>query len=365
MRIVYIVEAFPLTTNGALVQKVVGLFQRGWDIHLICKGAIAADAWQSNAELHTAARLRQRVYENCATAVAINDQIFALDPDLIIFENARDARLSMYLKEFANSKVAVHFQGEDLGYFAADQQNYYAEIWERADAIFFESKALRQLAQSRGFQIEISHYIVPPILNLSAFPPAEIVAQKQVEEVSRPLRILSMGRLTWHYGYDYALQAVHQLLESGVSCRYRLVGSGPCEAEIRAASHQLALSDKMAMTVDDTDETRTEALAWADVLLHTAVAPCNCQPVLAAQAWQLPVIGSDAGSLPELVADAETGYVLPSRRPDLAAEKLTLLAKDPALRHRLGQAGYTYRLKQPALADYITSLEQIYQEIVA
>ena len=269
----------------------------------------------------------------------------------------------MFLKEFANSRVAVQFQGEDLGYFAPDQKNYYAEIWERADAVFFESKALCYLAQKRGFSTETTHFIIPPTLDLSSYQPADI--DDELEDERRPLRLLSLGQLTWHQGYEDAVASVHLLLAAGLDCEYRIVSEGPCEAEIQDAIQQQGLVKKVMITREEPLALRQESLQWADVLLHTAVAPCNCQPILDAQAMRLPVVCSDAGSLPELVADGQTGFVIPRRQPDLVAEKLIKLAKDRALRQQMGQAALAHRRHQPGQADYMAALEQIYRDIVA
>ena len=64
-----------------------------------------------------------------------------------------------------------------------------------------------------------------------------------------------------------------------------------------------------------------------------------CNAVIEAQAMELPVVTSDAGGLPENVEDGVTGFVVPRRNPAALADKLALLARDPALRRRLGCAG--------------------------
>jgi glycosyltransferase involved in cell wall biosynthesis len=61
--------------------------------------------------------------------------------------------------------------------------------------------------------------------------------------------------------------------------------------------------------------------------------------VAEAMASGLAVVASDRGSIPELTAEGETGFVCdPERGDDFVARLLTLL-RDPALRRRFGAAG--------------------------
>jgi len=60
---------------------------------------------------------------------------------------------------------------------------------------------------------------------------------------------------------------------------------------------------------------------------------------LEAMACGIPVVGSSVGSLQELIADGETGFVIPPNDPDALRDKLGLLAADPGLAKRMGDAG--------------------------
>jgi len=80
-------------------------------------------------------------------------------------------------------------------------------------------------------------------------------------------------------------------------------------------------------------------MAAADMLVH----PCDVDvlPLVVAEAMAagLPVIAADAGGIPEQVVDGETGLLVPPRSPSALAEKMVVLAQDPDLRRRLGEAG--------------------------
>ena len=58
--------------------------------------------------------------------------------------------------------------------------------------------------------------------------------------------------------------------------------------------------------------------------------------VLEAMAHAKPVIATPVGGTAELVADGETGLLVPPRDPERLAEAIRSLAADPELRRRLG-----------------------------
>src|SRR5262249_2502214 len=105
-------------------------------------------------------------------------------------------------------------------------------------------------------------------------------------------------------------------------------------------------------------------IAWADVLLHAAVSEGFCNAVIEAQAMARPVVCTDAGGLPENAVDGETGFVIPRRDPDAMAEKLILLASDPALRKRRGGAGRRRVVERFDRSRQVDSFVQFYRRVL-
>jgi glycosyltransferase involved in cell wall biosynthesis len=79
-------------------------------------------------------------------------------------------------------------------------------------------------------------------------------------------------------------------------------------------------------------------------LLHAADVIClpsnsEVMPIalLEGMSCGLPAVGTRVGGVPECVRDGVDGFLVHPRAPALLAEKLAILARDPALRQRLGQ----------------------------
>ena len=84
--------------------------------------------------------------------------------------------------------------------------------------------------------------------------------------------------------------------------------------------------------------------AWlerADVFVHPARWEGFGLVLLEAMLAGLPVVASEVSSVPEIVADGETGLLVPPGEPDALARAVTAVLADAARRAALGEAGRT------------------------
>jgi colanic acid/amylovoran biosynthesis glycosyltransferase len=183
----------------------------------------------------------------------------------------------------------------------------------------------------------------------------------------QPLEILSVGRIAWEKGYEFALDAVRHVRDAGVPVHYTIVGAGAYEEAVRFAARQHGLLQDGTVTFAGAvgREATTAYYRRADIFLHAALQEGFGNSVIEAQAMALPVVTSDANGLPENVADGVTGFVVPRRDPQALADKVLLLARDPALRTRLGQAGRERAVTHFNLRNYTPQFLQLYQDLLA
>lgn len=107
-------------------------------------------------------------------------------------------------------------------------------------------------------------------------------------------------------------------------------------------------------------------LAAADIFLSLAYAESFGLSVLEGMAAGLPVVGPQAGAIPEIITDGVEGFLIPL--PDFAGgtgEKLSAalsrLASEPELRKKMGQAGQKKAAGKFALPLILKKLEEIYE----
>jgi colanic acid/amylovoran biosynthesis glycosyltransferase len=161
---------------------------------------------------------------------------------------------------------------------------------------------------------------------------------------TRPLRILSIGTLHEVKGQAHLVEACRRLTARGVPVECTFVGDGPDRAALEARVADAGLTGRVRFSGQRTRAELVELLRRADVLAAPSVPTRGGKregiPVvlMEAMAAGLPVVASRLSGIPELVADGESGLLVPPGDPDALAAALARLAADPALRSRLGQA---------------------------
>lgn len=154
------------------------------------------------------------------------------------------------------------------------------------------------------------------------------------------INVLYVGRFEFRKGTDVLLDALPRVLAAAPGVQVELVGRDP--------AHEF---DKRFLERDGAPfAARVKCLGSVDRSeLHTRyracdifVAPSRYESFgliyVEAMAWGKPVIGCRTGGVPEVVRDGATGLLAVAGDVSDLAEKLLTLARDPALRARLGAA---------------------------
>ncbi len=142
--------------------------------------------------------------------------------------------------------------------------------------------------------------------------------------------LISVGRLQWPKDFITFAGALRRLPRE--SFEALVVGDGPDREKIAETANGVL---ELAGNRDDVPE----LLAVSDAFVLSTTSEGLPLAVLEAMAAGLPVVASAVGGVPELVADGETGFLVPSRDEEALGEALGKLIADPDLRRRMGSAG--------------------------
>jgi colanic acid/amylovoran biosynthesis glycosyltransferase len=178
---------------------------------------------------------------------------------------------------------------------------------------------------------------------------------------SPSLRVVGVGTLSWVHGYEWALQAIRQLLDLGIDCQYRIVGDGPYREALSFARSELELEDRVELVGFASKEQLREELRRADVLVDATVVHGQPSAVPEGQAMALPIVVTGRTDVSSAALDSESGFVVEPRDPGVLAEKLALLALDPERRRRMGAAGRRGLLARPAAERKAAAFDRLYR----
>ena len=214
------------------------------------------------------------------------------------------------------ARSAVSFRGFDIGLYSHQHPGCYDLLWQKIDKVHTISDDLYKQAIDLGLDPKTPYEKITPAIN------TEFFKSNVQENLHNPLRILTVGRLTWKKGYEYALKALSLLQEKQINFEYRIVGEGDYREAILYAIHQLGLTDNVILRGQLSPEKVKDEMEWADIYIQPSIQEGFCNAVLEAQAMGLLCIVTNAEGLSENVLDGKTGWVVPKRSPEAITEQI-------------------------------------------
>lgn len=172
-----------------------------------------------------------------------------------------------------------------------------------------------------------------------------------------------LGRLEPHKGIDDLLHATALLLPIQPNLHVEISGDGPERPSLEALAQALGIANHVHFLG------RVPNAANFLRQLDIFVLPSRFEAfgLVAAEAMAVgtPVIVTNAGGLPEVVADGQTGLVVPVDNRPALAQAIGQLAAQPTLRQQLIQAGKQHSQTYFSVARMADETVNLYQKHLA
>jgi glycosyltransferase involved in cell wall biosynthesis len=170
------------------------------------------------------------------------------------------------------------------------------------------------------------------------------------------------GRLVEVKGIEYLLQAVSLLRREFPSVQLEIAGSGPLRETLEAevVRSRLGQHVKFLGWIDDINSVLPR---WS-VFVMPSLDEGFPIAALDAMAAGVPVLATSVGGVPELIQDGTNGCLVPPRDVDALVSRLRVLLCDPALRNRIGLAGFAHARDHFGPDQMIASFAQLYDELL-
>ncbi len=287
-------------------------------------------------------------------------------PDIVhIFFGIPDGPIGWLLKRVYHLPYIISLRGADV---PSDEVKRFSRqyrllrplirwLWHDADALVAVSNGLRSHAEQVTPDVPIE--VISNAIDLSQFTPPR---QKQADG---PVRLLYVGRFTRFKNVETVIQAVKALTELDTGdFELHLVGQG----EQRPHLERLVADLGLARLVHFHDWVPRDQIAdhyrRADVFVTATTWEGMPNTVLEAMACGLPIVGTRASGLTELVHEGVNGYLVPLENINQLAAELARLIDNGYERRRMGRESRKLVERQFAWDQIAAQYVDVYQRVL-
>lgn len=222
-------------------------------------------------------------------------------------------------------KIYNGIRSSRLTWWKERLERYCHNHW--VEGTIFNSYCAADYFVGRGFKKEKALVIPNSFPNISPF------VERACKEVQT---IISVGRFDAAKDYETAIKTIALLCKERNDFRYRIVGYGALEQDIRSWVAGYNISDVTEILINPGNI--PELLNEADVFLMTSLYEGTSNALMEAMNASLPVVCTNVGDNSHLVVDGHTGYVHSIGAAAEMASSLNLLLSDSFTRKAFGEA---------------------------
>jgi glycosyltransferase involved in cell wall biosynthesis len=191
-----------------------------------------------------------------------------------------------------------------------------------------------------------------------ATPAHDLRAELKIEPSRRLVGIISYLRA--YKGHEYFIEAAARVLAHRRDVVFLIVGEGPLEKVLRDLIAARKIGDGIRM-LGFRDDVLNVFRSLDVFVIPTVEADTIPQVLMQALAVGLPVISTTVGSIPDVLADGATGFIVPPRDVGRLAERIERLLDDATAAAEMGRRGCRLVRERYSLDAMLTKLEGVYE----
>ncbi len=148
-------------------------------------------------------------------------------------------------------------------------------------------------------------------------------------------RIATVSRLHESKGHDILLRAIDKAnqklskLDGSPQLLVTIIGDGPERAALELLAGELHLATIVNFMGSLGEESVIEELSSSDAFILASHSEPLGVVYMEAMALELPTVGTNAGGVPEIIKDAENGWLVPPKDPESLSNRILWLIEHP------------------------------------
>ena len=227
----------------------------------------------------------------------------------------------------ASRRVDFHLKKNSLSRWKYDQ----------VDLFICASDAIRKMLIADGIDEGRSVTVHEGIdlARVAAAPEAALHEQLFLPHGS--LIVGNVAALVPHKGQKHFIESAALVVRQVPDARFVIAGEGELRESLEHQVKHLGLEKHVKLAGFRPDILSLHKAF--DIFVMSSVTEGLGTSLLDAMACGRPIVATTAGGIPEVVADGETGFLVPPRDHHAMADAIVRLLNDEALRRRMGEAG--------------------------
>jgi glycosyltransferase involved in cell wall biosynthesis len=254
--------------------------------------------------------------------------------------------------------TVVSVWGSDLYQFPSNfiKRAFLRQVLRRATHITATSRTLRKMALTITPEVDGRLSIVP----FGVRVPATIRPLPAPE----PLRICYIKQHKPIYGPDVLIRAVAEVKKIFPSVVVNMAGHGPLTVQLERLIHRLHLEENVRLVGFINPDIIQDFIADHHLMVMPSLWESFGVAVLDASASGRAVIASNAGGIPEVLVNGETGILVPPDDHKALAEAIIRLGRDRDLTARMGKAGHEFVKNNYAWDKSLDMMTELYERLI-
>jgi glycosyltransferase involved in cell wall biosynthesis len=171
-----------------------------------------------------------------------------------------------------------------------------------------------------------------------------------------------IGRMTGVKRTDDVLLAFRSLRARGVDAKLCLVGDGPDRDRVERRAHELGVM-RDTLFLGYQEDVAPYYSAFDAFVLSSGNEGTPVTTIEALAAGR-PVVATRVGGVPDVVRDGDDGFLVEPGDVEAIGERLATLARDGALRARMGDAGRGRVVSRYAVARLVDDVDRLYRSLL-